>query len=116
MDTKTIHINDKPYSKVITEDIIINNGQDAIDLIFSTEYRSIILDDRHINSDFFDLSTGLAGEVIPKFKRYAKKVVILLDRSNYTSKFLDNLISESNKGKKVIFADSVDSAKNKLNN
>jgi len=47
-----------------------------------------MLDEKDLSADFFDLRTGLAGEVLQKFTNYrARLAIIVADASAYGSRF-----------------------------
>lgn len=71
-------------------------------------YKSCVVD------DFFDLSTGIAGEILQKFINYRKKLAIVGDYSKYTSKALKDFIYESNNGNSIYFVPSIEEALLKL--
>ena len=72
--------------------------QDALDLMADCDYqgaRKIIVHKENIVQDFFDLKTGLAGEILQKFSTYRISFAIIGDFSNIGSKSLSNFIYES---------------------
>ena len=54
----------------------------------SVERGGLVLDEKDITPDFFDLKTGLAGQVLQKFVNYRTKLaVIVRDASVYGGRF-----------------------------
>ena len=111
MDTEIIsHQNDGlTFLEIRSEEQFINNVQDVLDLfgeLYGQYYDGIILYERNITPDFFDLQTKLAGEILQKFSNYRIRLVIVGDWSKYTSRSLEAFICESNKGKTVNFSSS----------
>jgi len=112
MKEKTIisHQNDGlTFLEIRSEEQFINNVQDVLDLfgeLYGQYYDGIILYERNITHDFFDLQTKLAGEILQKFSNYRIRLVIVGDWSKYTSRSLEAFITESNKGKTVNFSSS----------
>ena len=112
MKEKTIisHKNDGlTFLEIRSEEQFINNVQDVLDLfgeLYGQYYDGIILYERNITHDFFDLQTKLAGEILQKFSNYRIRLVIVGDWSKYTSRSLEAFICESNKGKTVNFSSS----------
>ena len=112
MKEKTIisHQNDGlTFLEIRSEEQFINNVQDVLDLfgeLYGQYYDGIILYERNITPDFFDLQTRLAGEILQKFSNYRIRLVIVGDWSKYTSRSLEAFITESNKGKTVNFSSS----------
>ena len=103
-------INGTPTAEILSDKLVITTAQDALDLIGNCSYQGadkIILHKKNITEDFFDLKTGLAGEVLQKFSNYRMQLVIVGDFSQYASKSLKDFILESNKGKLVNFVESV---------
>lgn len=112
MKEKTIisHKNDGlTFLEIRSEEQFINNVQDVLDLfgeLYGQYYDGIILYERNIIPDFFDLQTKLAGEILQKFSNYRIRLVIVGDWSKYTSRSLEAFITESNRGKTVNFSSS----------
>ena len=111
MDTEIIsHQTDGlTFLEIRSEEQFINNVQDVLDLfgeLYGQYYDGIILYERNITHDFFDLQTKLAGEILQKFSNYRIRLVIVGDWSKYTSRSLEAFICESNKGKTVNFSSS----------
>ena len=112
MKEKTIisHQNDGfTFLEIRSEEQFINNVQDVLDLfgeLYGQYYDGIILYERNITHNFFDLQTKLAGEILQKFSNYRIRLVIVGDWSKYTSRSLEAFITESNRGKTVNFSSS----------
>jgi len=83
-------------------------GQSALDLGFFMEQdhncRKMVLNKSAVIEDFFNLSTGIAGEVAQKLVKSDYRLAIVGDFSEYDSKPLHDFILESNKGKHLYFA------------
>ena len=97
------------FLEIRSEEQFINNVQDVLDLfgeLYGQYYDGIILYERNIIPDFFDLQTKLAGEILQKFSNYRIRLVIVGDWSKYTSRSLEAFITESNRGKTVNFSSS----------
>ncbi len=65
MDIKTLHIGDKKVSEIVSEEILIRDSQDVLDIVgevWGTEY--IMLYEYNFEKDFFDLSTRKLGDVL----------------------------------------------------
>ena len=106
-------INNKTIAELTDKNFIINEVQDALDLMAdlgSQGYDRMIICERNLAKDFFDLKTGLVGEILQKFSNYKVKLAIVGDFSKYTSKSLRDSIRESNRGKMIFFAEDLQSA------
>ncbi|MDR1525074.1 MAG: DUF4180 domain-containing protein [Tannerella sp.] len=103
---------------VVPGDTVIRTVDDMLDLMMNMQYRygcdALIIDGRQLNPDFFDLKTGLAGEILQKFANYNMRLGIVGDFSVYRSKNLHDFMRESNRYGKIVFADTVERAKELL--
>lgn len=107
------NIHEKNGVKIIelTEtDNKIKSGQDFLDIIANVPSKIILINKDLLDESFFDLKSGLAGEVMQKASNYFIKLGIIGDFSNYKSKSLRDLIYECNKNKQIIFIDSINKA------
>lgn len=101
-------------AELLSESIILNSIQDGLDILGDAYYQGfdkVILHQKNITPAFFDLKTGIAGEILQKFSTYRMKLAIVGDFSNVESKSLRDFIRESNGGKLVNFVRSVEEGK-----
>ncbi len=113
MEIKTHNINDITIAEITSDKTIISTAEDGVDLLGNVYYQgfdSIIINEKNINSDFFDLKNGIAGEILQKFSTYRVKLTLVGDFSKYTSKSLTDFIYESNKGRQINFVKSTTEA------
>jgi hypothetical protein len=106
-------INDITVAELNDKNFIINEVQDALDLMADVSYNGcnrMIVYENNLNKDFFDLSTGLAGEILQKFSNYNFKLAVIGDFSLYKSKSLRDFIRESNRGNMIYFAEDLQSS------
>lgn len=63
----------------------LQNANDIMDLLGSSFGESgLVLDETQLGPDFFDLRTGIAGELFQKFTNYKKKLALVVpDRSRF---------------------------------
>lgn len=98
----------------------ISSIQAAIDLIasvvFELGYNRIVVPKSAFADDFYNLSSGLAGNILQKFENYQVCLAIHGDFSVNKSKALQDFICESNRGKRIYFVDSEIFAIRKLKN
>lgn len=96
-----------PVARIKAIDKLIESPSDALDLImnarYATDAKAIILDSEVLSPDFFELSTGLAGEILQKCINYEMKLAILGDYSDVTEGALHDFILESNRGADFCF-------------
>lgn len=111
-----ITINRKDSSTVAlisSEGIVIHHVNDALDLMANVKYQEcdkMLLRKEQITDDFFELKSGIAGEILQKFTNYQMRVAIVGEFSGYNSKSLNDFIYECNQGDKILFKGSVDEA------
>lgn len=106
-------INDIKIAELISDDIIINTTKDGLDLLGNLYYQgfdSIVMNEKNITPDFFDLKNGMAGEILQKFSTYRVRLAIVGDFSKYTAKSLKDFIFESNKSRHINFVASTEEA------
>jgi len=117
MDIVISQHNGVDIAEVISNELTVKDAQDALDVLANCSYQgadNIIWHEKNIAAGFFDLKTGLAGEVLQKFSNYRARLAIVGDFSKYESKALRDFIFESNKQGRISFVASVDEAKEKL--
>jgi hypothetical protein len=101
-------------AEVRSENIEITDVETALDLIGNCSYQGadiILLREQNLTPVFFDLKTGMAGEILQKFSTYGMKLVIIGDFSKYSSKSLGDFIRESNRVGRIRFVSSMEEAK-----
>jgi hypothetical protein len=74
----------------------------------------IIIHKDSLDEAFFDLRSGLAGEILQKAVNYRIQLGIVGDYSAYESRTLRDFIYESNKSNKIVFVNTLDEALNRL--
>lgn len=119
MEIETHNINDKKIAEIITDEIILSSVEDGLDLLGNLYYQGfdkIIIHEKNIIRDFFDLKTKIAGDILQKFTQYQMPLTIVGDFSKFNSKSLNDFILESNKGKQINFVGSQSEAINTLTN
>jgi hypothetical protein len=113
MKIEAHNINDTKIAEVISEANVINKVEDGIDLLGNIYYQGfdrIIIYEKNITPEFFDLKTGIAGEILQKFSNFRVQLAIVGDFSKYNSKSLNNFIYESNKGRLINFVSTLSEA------
>ncbi|TGL93017.1 DUF4180 domain-containing protein [Leptospira barantonii] len=88
----------------------ILNGNSFLELLFSATQNTIVLSKLNFPDSFFDLKTGLAGEIFQKLSNYKSRMIVLGDFSNIESKSLRDLIYECNKNGNVVFTERLEDA------
>lgn len=117
MKNEIKNINGVFIAEIQSENIEINNVQDALDIFANCSYQGaskIIIYEKNINPELFNLKTGLAGEVFQKCSNYKIQLAIIGDFTRFSSNSLRDFIYESNKLGQINFVSSVDEAKERL--
>jgi hypothetical protein len=103
--------------ELISDKIEILNVTDVLDIIGNAESirsRKIIIRQEHMSPEFFELETGIAGEILQKFANYDIRLAIIGDFTTYNSKNLKDFIYESNKAGQFIFVSTLEEAIQRL--
>jgi hypothetical protein len=104
-------------AEVKSAGIVIGQTQDALDLMANADYlgaRKIMIREEHLDHAFFDLKTGMAGEILQKFTNYRVQLAIIGDFSKYPGKSIRDFIFESNRYGRINFVSSREEAIKKL--
>jgi len=96
--------------EIISKDILIKETNDIFNLFSINKCSTIIVKKENIIDEFYDLSTGITGEILQIFSNYKKRMAIVGDFENIKSKVLNDFIYESNKTKQIIFVKNIEKA------
>jgi len=98
----------------------INSSSTFLDKITDALYyhdcSGVVVHEGSLPNAFFDLKTGLAGEILQKCSNYGIKMAIVGDFGKYRSKSLRAFIAESNNGNRVFFKDSLEDGIHAISN
>lgn len=106
-------------AEVTSGQIIIQSAEDGLDLMGNIYYQGfdkVIVYEKNITPDFFDLKTKIAGEILQKFSNYRIGLAIVGNFSKYESKSMKDFIFESNKTGHVNFVETLDEALTNFSN
>lgn len=110
-------VNGIQLAEIVSDEVLIHETQDALDIMAECTYQDswkIIIHEKNIIPDFFDLKTGIAGDILQKFSTYNVQLAIVGDFSKYESKSLHDFIFESNKYGRINFVKTTVEAKERL--
>lgn len=113
MTIETHQIANTKIAEIITNDIILRTTEDGLDLLGNVYYQGfdrIIIHEKNITPEFFDLKSRIAGEILQKFAQYRMPLAIIGDFTKFSSKSLNNFIYESNQGKQINFVATLSEA------
>jgi hypothetical protein len=108
MEIKTVISRGQRIAVVQSNEMIISDIQTALDFIASIWHiensNKIAINKSAVTEDFFNLSTGVAGEIAQKFVNYDCQLAIMGDFSHYRSRALADYMYECNKANHLFFA------------
>ncbi|GEM64904.1 hypothetical protein SF1_28860 [Sphingobacterium faecium NBRC 15299] len=113
MNINIHHVTGNKVAEVTSENTIMKNLEDALELIGNLYYQDIskvIVYEKNLIPDFFDLQNKFAGDVLQKFSNYRIQLIFIGDFSKYNSRSMSGFIFESNKGKQINFVKTRDEA------
>jgi hypothetical protein len=118
MSDTVIELGGVPVLACGAEGALVSSTQDALDLIGSAFSRAdvVAVPAGRLDERFFDLRSGLAGEVMQKFVNYRLRLVVVggLDGRAAPGTALGDLVAESNRGSHVWFVADLDELGNRL--
>ncbi|SDR05823.1 protein of unknown function [Chryseobacterium soldanellicola] len=117
MQIKAHEVNNTRIAEIISDKIVIQSAQNGLDLlgnIYYQDFDKVIIYERNITPDFFDLKTKIAGEILQKFSNYRVRLAIVGDFSKYESKSMKDFIYESNKTRHINFVETLEKAIEKI--
>jgi hypothetical protein len=84
---------------------LLSSGADALGLIYEAEADWFALPVARLDPAFFELSSGLAGEIAQKFVNYRQRLAVVGDISHAVaeSTALRDFVLESNRGRQLWF-------------
>jgi len=111
MEIKIHTIDNRKIAEIISDDVVLQTVEDAVDLIGNMSYQGfdkLIIHEENMISDFFELKNKIAGNILQKFSQYSMPLAIIGDFEKYESKSLNDFIFESNKGKQINFVTTIE--------
>ena len=113
---KYIHhqFKDHTVAEFMAEGTVLSTAQEFLQMIMDSGAEGIIVHQENIDAAFFDLQSGLAGEMLQKVVNYRLRLAIVGDFSNYESNSLKAFIFESNRSNTIVFVETVDDALRRL--
>jgi hypothetical protein len=89
---------------------IIKDTGSFLNLIISPGTEIVAIKREHLDPQFFNLKSRLAGELLQKVSNYRMRLIVLGDFSDITSRSLKDFILESNNTGHVVFATDLNEA------
>ncbi len=113
MDYRLYKIDEYNIFELTSDEIVVHNLKDALELMgnaFHLGSDRVILYQKQLCPEFFDLKNRIAGDIFQKFVTYRMKLVIIGEFEDIKSKSLHDFIYESNKTGQIIFVETLDKA------
>ena len=117
MEIIIIEAKKQKIAEIKSDEIVIKTPQNALDIMAEASYyeaSSLILREKNLSPEFFDLKTKVAGEILQKFSNYMVKMAIIGEFGKYKSESLKAFMRESNQGKQIFFVGDREAAIQKL--
>jgi len=117
MELAIHNLNGVSVAEVRKSAALIKETDQILDIMANAQYKGaggVIIRKNLLHPDFFDLKTGVAGEILQKFSNYRMRLAIIGSFRNLKSKSLHDFILESNKAGRIIFVPTFEEAKQKL--
>jgi hypothetical protein len=113
VDLNYIEANGHTIAEAVSGEAMIHTVQDALDLLATAGYEGashVLLHEKNLMPGFFDLKSGLAGEILQKFTNYRMGLIIIGDFGKVESGSLRAFIEEANRGRQAAFVPSREAA------
>jgi Domain of unknown function (DUF4180) len=106
-----LHESDKvKIAEITSPSPPLQTAEDFLDLMANTRCQKIIVPKALIDEAFFDLRSGVAGEILQKASTYSIQLAVVGDFTHYEGRSLGDFIYESNQANQVLFVDTVATA------
>ena len=96
------------------DNVSLATAQEFLQMIMDSAAEAVIVHKENIDESFFDLRSGLAGDMLQKIVNYRLRLAIVGDFSQYDSKSLQAFILESNRSNTIVFVSTVEEAMKRL--
>jgi len=111
---RILKVKDVDIAVIRLNELIIKDVLTAIDIMISIKdfhnINRVVIKKKAVTEDFFDMSTGLAREILHQLSIRQKRLAILGDFSVYKNDAFDDFVNECNQGDTIFFAEDEESA------
>ncbi len=104
-------------AELVGDGVLVARPSDALDVLANAGCDRLVLHTANLHPDFFQLATGLAGEIMQKFANYGVRAAIVGPLPGRPSKNLRAMVQESRRGERggpVVFTDTLEDALRRL--
>lgn len=113
----SFQVNDSQAAELISEELLIADVDSGSQLFIDLYYQGFdifFFHEKNITPAFFDLSSGMAGELLQKASNSQLRLAFIGNFDAYNSNSLRDFIRESNRYGKILFVSSVEEAKTRF--
>jgi len=107
-------VNDVSIAELTKENPVIHTAQEFLEIMMNLPADTFTIYHETLDDAFFDLKSGLAGEILQKVVNYSRRLGIVGDVTPYTSKSLQDFIRECNRSNTIVFMDTFEEAARRL--
>lgn len=104
------YVNGKTIAEYNAPGVVLKTPQEFLQMLMDSCAEAIIIHQQNIDERFFELRSGLAGDMLQKIVNYRLRLAIVGDFSVYESKSLKAFIAESNRSNAIVFVSTVEEA------
>ena len=104
------NINGTNIAEFNEQGVVLKATQEFLQVIMNSCAEVIIIHAKNIDESFFELRSGLAGDMLQKVANYRLRLAIVGDFSVFESKSLKAFIVESNRSNTIVFVSTVEEA------
>lgn len=108
------NVNDRVIAELTADNVTLSTTQQFLQMIMDSLAEGVIVHQENIDESFFNLRSGLAGDMLQKVVNYRLRLAIVGDFSIYESKSLKAFIYESNRSNTIVFVSTVGEALQRL--
>jgi hypothetical protein len=107
-------VNDVSIVEITKENPVIHTAQDFLEIMMNLPADTFTIYHETLDEDFFNLKSGLAGEMLQKVVNYSCRLGIVGDFTRHTSKNLQDFIRECNRSNTIVFTETFEEAAKRL--
>lgn len=105
-------------AEVVAEGVVVHTAEDVLDMLASVlwieEAQHLVLHEGNVTPQFFDLTTGVLGDILQKCSNYRFRLALVGEFDKYGSNSLRAFIAESNRSGHVLFVKTLEEALERL--
>ncbi|HLT73811.1 MAG TPA: DUF4180 domain-containing protein [Ohtaekwangia sp.] len=104
------NVNGFSVAELAAQGVVLHTTQEFLQMMMDSSADAVIIHQHNVDERFFDLRSGIAGDMLQKVVNYRLRLAIVGDFSKVESKSLKAFIAESNRSNTIVFVGSVDAA------